>query len=667
MDASVSHGITRRASGLSPDVQRQQTFTFGMNKNQRIPSRDQTQVTHFAKLWQERLLARKTLSQKKFQARATFRKAIKKILSSLKVINAFLSCSSNTTSSHGRHDAVRYLMDVPDITGNHVPDEGRSARKDANSPTPLFDPAWFKANREIRLSSETKAILSQQPHTRTPEQIQTVFRSLQTLPSFAEYPLYHQKAICHEASFQSFPPNVTILQQGHRADNFYFVLFGSATAISKDDENDAENSNESVSVVKRGMAFGEAAIMTNSLRKVTVTSKTYIELLVVSKEDYAKIFLGADSDSGKKEYISFLRTVDFLRDWPVDILESYPEHSQHCYFRRGTVIVRNSNSSPWLYVVKSGVCEVLIRLNAVKPRKAIGRNVRELSSLEALTKTTMERRQEIRNRRIQDGEKHFTNLPNVNGKEKSSPIPSFRRKTLCFVPGLGLVNSQTISQRKSARSEVAPIAEDDVFPDFVNNDVKTTNSSKSSNTTISSLSNRRVSCQLPRISQSNSVVMTRRKSKTMPDFNQANDVSSISLGRTRSFSLPSTSIFSEKFSRLSKTKPAFVQIDLLHPKRVFGLSELDFKYNALDPGRPANVSLVSRGAECIMISKKFFIEHANALTKRWIRLNVQPYLPTEKHQQTLQEKTDWDAFKKKLVTSIVNENTKTSLSHSKRG
>lgn len=37
----------------------------------------------------------------------------------------------------------------------------------------------------------------------------------------------------------------------------------------------------------------------------------------------------------------------------------------------------------------------------------------------------------------------------------------------------------------------------------------------------------------------------------------------------------------------------------------------------------ANVNFqVSRGAECIMISKKFFTEHANALTKRWLRLNV---------------------------------------------
>ncbi len=36
-------------------------------------------------------------------------------------------------------------------------------------------------------------------------------------------------------------------------------------------------------------------------------------------------------------------------------------------------------------------------------------------------------------------------------------------------------------------------------------------------------------------------------------------------------------------------------------------------------------------------------------------LQVQPYLPTERHQQTLQEKIDWDRFKRKLVSSVVKE------------
>lgn len=81
-----------------------------------------------------------------------------------------------------------------------------------------------------------------------------------------------------------------------------------------------------------------------------------------------------------------------------------------------------------------GVCEVLIRLNAVKPRKAIGRNIRELSSLEALTKITLERRQEIRKTKNKRDEIH---LPNVRKKKeniKDAPLPSerCRRKTLCY-------------------------------------------------------------------------------------------------------------------------------------------------------------------------------------------------------------------------------------------
>jgi hypothetical protein len=68
----LSHGILSRTSGLSPekvtvDVQRQQSFTLGMNKNQRIPSRDITQVSQFAKLWHDRLLSRKTMIHKEFQ------------------------------------------------------------------------------------------------------------------------------------------------------------------------------------------------------------------------------------------------------------------------------------------------------------------------------------------------------------------------------------------------------------------------------------------------------------------------------------------------------------------------------------------------------------------------------------------------------------------------
>ena len=65
-----SQGISSRTSGLSPekvnvDVQRHQTL--GINKNQRLPSRDHAQVSTFARLWHDRLLSRKAAIHKEFQ------------------------------------------------------------------------------------------------------------------------------------------------------------------------------------------------------------------------------------------------------------------------------------------------------------------------------------------------------------------------------------------------------------------------------------------------------------------------------------------------------------------------------------------------------------------------------------------------------------------------
>lgn len=63
----LSRGILSRAAGMSPekvavDVQRQQSFTFGMNRNQHLSSK-------FTKLWHERMLARTTLVHKEFKVK----------------------------------------------------------------------------------------------------------------------------------------------------------------------------------------------------------------------------------------------------------------------------------------------------------------------------------------------------------------------------------------------------------------------------------------------------------------------------------------------------------------------------------------------------------------------------------------------------------------------
>jgi CRP-like cAMP-binding protein len=64
-------------------------------------------------------------------------------------------------------------------------------------------------------------------------------------------------------------------------------------------------------------------------------------------------------------------------------------------------------------------------------------------------------------------------------------------------------------------------------------------------------------------------------------------------------------------SRMSdtKSKSAFVQVDILKPQDMFGFAELLFEHCPV-------VSLVSNGAECVMIKKSLFIKHMDYITSQ---------------------------------------------------
>ena len=62
---------------------------------------------------------------------------------------------------------------------------------------------------------------------------------------------------------------------------------------------------------------------------------------------------------------------------------------------------------------------------------------------------------------------------------------------------------------------------------------------------------------------------------------------------------------------------------------------------------------MSNGAECIMLSKKFFTQYANVHVKHTIRHLVRPYPTDDSLQHNLQTKVDWDQFKRKLLVNTV--------------
>ena len=64
---------------------------------------------------------------------------------------------------------------------------------------------------------------------------------------------------------------------------------------------------------------------------------------------------------------------------------------------------------------------------------------------------------------------------------------------------------------------------------------------------------------------------------------------------------------------------------------------------------------ISRGAECVMLSKEFFAKHANELVKKRIRHMVRPYPEEDVFQENFQIKEDWNLYKKVLLNDVTSQ------------
>lgn len=501
------------------------------------------------KRWRKMGLSRSNASTFHFEPLQSFKKLARIVLIVIRLGNALKSDPKAIFREDGISKSLLEIMEGYMTTREkHLKGDNKQNIPGFSTSALVFDPKQFKANKEVKISKEVKQLLTTRPDVRTSDQLQTVLYALQTLESFSELPLHMQQDVCKVAWLQSLPPNKVIIKQDHVAENFYFIINGTVTVLSENDPT-KDSPFTSLATLKRGSSFGETAIMNNVRRTASVVSNDPVQLLVIGKEDYKRIFMGQTKSGEEPAHLKFCRNLDFLADWPVDLLLAHPENCLFHYFRRGTVIVKDSNKSDWLYVIVSGVCQILLRLEISKPKLC--------------------------------GKKHYRYSEDITAAEKLAHLTEERHRK----------------------------------------------------TNYSASRLRRMPKNMDKLAFSRYHVEGRRTKSLPPVF-------------------PVTEVSSTNNSQLRK-QTAFVQLGLLHPRSVFGLSTLPNFDEDSQLLQQASVSLVSRGAECVMISKKFFISQASELTKKWIRHNVRSYPSRETLQRNLQERINWDAYKQDVIQTVI--------------
>ncbi|KAK7110991.1 cyclic nucleotide-binding domain-containing protein 2-like isoform X2 [Littorina saxatilis] len=494
-----------------------------------------------------------------------------------------------------------------------------------------FDPSYFKANKEISISNEVKSILNMPPASRSQEQIQTAMYGLQSLPSFAEYPLHMQEKLAKVAWYEVVPPKRTIIRQGHYAENFYFILSGRAvvTILIRDPKTN-ESQVRTANFMRKGTSFGELALLHHSRRTATVTSQDTVQLLSIGREDFFDIFMSRQGSDEVPEHIRFISQLDFMKGWPLERLLERPEHCLLNFFKRNMVIVKDSKESDWIYVIKSGSCEVLKQLNGVTPRLGIRKHEATLDESFHLPHTGTSIR----------GPKVDTGLQRPRPQSNRSPPGSLlTTEDEDYFHLWGLAGTGRNSTQSSRSSPKTPIGGTSATPKATSLNNKRYSKESYSDKPLTGRPHfelKTPAASSPRVSPLRlSGPRKQRPSSDSPTGSKPRSVPGSDVPRP-----PGT------------PPPVFVRVSTQKPRDIFGLEQIRFHGN-LD-AQQTSVSLVSRGAECIMLSKDFFRRHANEMVKKNLQELVRPYPDEDTFQDSLQTKADWDLFKHTLIEDITS-------------
>ncbi|KAK1149770.1 cyclic nucleotide-binding domain-containing protein 2-like [Acipenser oxyrinchus oxyrinchus] len=179
---------------------------------------------------------------------------------------------------------------------------------------------------------------------------------------------YRISYIYGRGNHKSFGPGRVIIREGHVPQNFYLILSGTAlvtkTSINK---QTGEPFVRTAAFLKKGKTFGDVAILNGARRNATVLCDNTVSLLSVPRQDFINTFMSHEAKE-EQNFITFLRKIEVLSGWPVENLpDSKPGICIHTFFRRNTVISRDTKASSKIYIIKTGTIRVLKTLTSTKP------------------------------------------------------------------------------------------------------------------------------------------------------------------------------------------------------------------------------------------------------------------------------------------------------------
>ncbi|XP_071825874.1 cyclic nucleotide-binding domain-containing protein 2-like isoform X3 [Apostichopus japonicus] len=235
--------------------------------------------------------------------------------------------------------------------------------------TITFNAGDYKTNHEFHWPKTGHVILEKKPEERTQEDIRIMCNLMRGLHSFRKYSKKMQNLIAKVVRYQKYGRRRVVIRKGHPGFSFYFIFSG-AVCVTLDEDEESVFTKKEVTVLRKGVCFGEIALLKDVPRMATIMCLEDTELLIVDKDEFFDNGLHFHIQQEFQYRLKFFRDLDIFSTWPNDKLEEISDMGRLEEYHYDSVIVKDSRENEWLLFITKGRCDVLRLVDLAKLHSA---------------------------------------------------------------------------------------------------------------------------------------------------------------------------------------------------------------------------------------------------------------------------------------------------------
>ena len=552
-----------------------------------------------------------------------------------------------------------------------------------------FEKTRYKVGKkEKELSLESIFTLSATESSRTEAGIHKAAKELECLLSFSQFPKYYRTIMARIGWYLQVPKNKVIIREGQHPDNFYFMMSGKAASLKLiGSAAETEQGDFHVQhIIGRDTMFGEDGLFDCDHRASSIISVEDCRILSVNIHDYTRLTLVAESADQNPEHIRILSQLESMQYFNMKQLIDNPYDGNIIlfYFSPGKVVTRKTSESKYLFVVKSGGCRVLMKVNAHRCADSIKTlNVIVPPSADADNKHVPE---ENHHKHWSFKSERLNEIRSCQSLESKSKLPrtskwwlfktnnDVKRKFRAMMRDVTKVRRisddkdgalKEVSESYSSRSSRLNL----IPPKPTTIQISDPNAGggrldKGVGVAVLEHSIDLVKAEHPFQNKSDRIIEAYvMNTPTLMQVNEYKKQSTVDMSFVATPATP-TSAFASKLSvatSLQKaaiveklvtvpgqskvtTSSVWVHLKELRENDMFGLGDMDFG----DGAHPLDVAVVSEGAEIILVSKKYFMENSSAEMLSYLRASSHTLPDDDMVAKQLQKQQHWQSYCQKV-------------------